>query len=130
MTLRHLWWAWIAASVAVVIVLWFAFVKSGGGRWTLAGMILSIMLVTPYLHAHDLVLGIVAVALVISATEKISPGRKKAFVIVSFVPVAVSLWTQTVGLRWPVVQVILLGCFVYCAYRAFSGGRQGETGVK
>ena len=88
-------------------------------------MVLSILLVTPYLHTHDLVLGIISLALVISQYPAITSVKEKAFVIVAFLPVGVSIWLQSAGHRWPLMPVVLLGFFVYCLYRSLTNREAG-----
>jgi membrane-bound metal-dependent hydrolase YbcI (DUF457 family) len=84
----------------------------------MASAILCIMLVTPYLQTYDLVLGIIAIALIISESRKITSSIEKSYVLVSFVPVGFALWMQTIGRNWPVMPVVLLGCYAFCIYRA------------
>jgi hypothetical protein len=81
---------------------------------------LSILLTTPYLHTHDLVLGLIALALVISRHGDISPSQEKLYVIIAFLPVGISIWLQSIGRRWPVMPVVLLGFLTYCVYRALD----------
>ncbi len=119
-------WAWVVLSVLVIALLWLAFARNGDRKWTLAAMVLCILLVTPYLHTHDLVLGIVALALVISRNHRMSSAEEKLYVIAAFLPVAVSIWLQSGGRRWPVMPVVLLVFFAYCVFRALS--RRG-TGI-
>jgi hypothetical protein len=118
-------WAWIALSVLAMAALWLAFARRGDRRWALAAMILSILLVTPYLHTHDLVLGIISLALVISQHPIVTAVEEKAFVLIAFLPVGVSIWLQSAGHMWPLMPVVLLGSFVYCLYRALAGREAG-----
>ena len=123
-------WAWIVCSVALVGVLWVGFLRGTNKRFAVAGMILCIMLVAPYLQTYDLTLGLISIALIVSECREMTSSKEKTYVIISFVPVAVTLWAQTVGLSWPIMPVVLLGGYIYCIYRAFSArGRGSEAGV-
>jgi hypothetical protein len=89
-------------------------------------MILCIMLVAPYLQTYDLTLGLISIALIISECQQMTSSREKMYVSVSFVPVAVTMWIQTVGLSWPIMPVVLLGGYIYCIYRAFNEEDRGN----
>ena len=114
---------WMALSLAMLSTLCWAFSRLRDERWGLAAMVLAALAVSPYVQTYDLVIGLVPFALAISTDSQIAARTQKLYVLVAFVPVCLSILSQTSGRPVPIVPISMAAGFCYCVFRAVGHPR-------
>jgi hypothetical protein len=112
--------AWIAAALAVVAALWLSASRAYDQTWVLAGAMLAVMLVPPYLQYHDLAIGLIAIAIALTAVNGVSDRTRNLLFIIVLVPAALVLACPRDKINFPIMPVVLSGLFVYCLWKAFK----------
>jgi hypothetical protein len=110
---------WIALALVVVVALGIAAFHTRDQHWLAAGMIMAIMLVSPYLQYHDLAIGLVGIALAIATMRPIIDKTRIYLFLIALVPAGVVLTAPKSQPIFPVMPVLLTVSFVYCLWKAF-----------
>jgi hypothetical protein len=111
--------AWIAAALAVSVALWYAVSRAPDQRWVLGGAIVAVLLVPPYLQYHDLAIGLVAIAVALTAVRSVPDRDMSVLFLVVLVPAALALIGPKDHPVFPIMPVFLTFAFAYCLWKAF-----------
>jgi len=110
--------AWLVVVAAVISVLWAAIALHWEKHWTMAGAMLAILLIPPYLQYYDLALGLTAIACFIQALQPVSEKTRNVIFLLTIVPGTLVLLGSRELASFPIVPVFLFFCFGYLIWRA------------
>jgi hypothetical protein len=113
---------WVVLVIVALAALWFAILRARDQRWTMAGAIIAMMLVPPYLQFYDLSIGLVAVAIALTTMNPVSDKTRNNLFLIALVPPALVLATPRNQPGIPIMPIVLVLLFIYCLWRAFSNG--------
>ena len=111
---------WMVMALAVVAALWFTFLNARNQVWALAGAMVAVLLVPPYLQYHDLGIGLVAAAIVIAAINPFAERMRNELFLMVLLPCAASFACLKSNHNFPVMPAALILGFVYCLWKAFD----------
>jgi hypothetical protein len=111
---------YVMMALAVVAALWIAVVRAQNKNWTMAGAMLAILLVPPYMQYHDLAIGFIAIALALMAAESIPDITRNSLFLFVLAVCAVTFANLKTDRLFPIMPIALIVCFAFCLRKAFS----------
>ncbi len=118
--------AWIVAALTVAVTLGYAAVRAPNQRWVMAGAILAVMLVPPYLQYHDLAIGLIAIAVSLAAMRAIQDKTRSFLFLAILVSSALALMGPDRQPVFPIMSVVLTIAFGFCMCRSFQPNRPDD----
>ena len=119
--------AWALLSCITIVCLWIAFRRARDQRWIYAAAMLAVMLVPPYLQFHDLTLGLVSLAIVLSIIKRVSDKARSGLFLLVLVPAAIALQMPKDHAVFPVMPVVLIAMFAWCLWKGFTQDPDSAT---
>jgi hypothetical protein len=111
--------AWVLLSAATIACLWIAFSRARDQRWIYAAAMLAVMLVPPYIQFHDLTIGLISLAIVLSNMNRVSDKTRNGLFLLILVPPAIALQMPKDHAVFPVMPVVLIVMFAWCLWKGF-----------
>jgi hypothetical protein len=113
------WTFWIMALGSLAALL-LADARGQRQPWIMAAAILVVLMASPYLQIYDTGLVLVALSLVISARDRVTPAQRTSLILIVFVISFIGVAGLVANHAWPAIPIALLAAFCYSIRMSLS----------